>query len=87
MNKKNKYIITILSLIILVTLAITITIFSKQIKCKILENEINQLLETANHCTTNTDCDVNTQSSCPFGCYNLINKNTKIDEIIKKRIF
>lgn len=49
------------------------------------EREINRLLDEANYCNVDSDCAVlNTTVGCPFGCYNLGNKDadiTKIDSL------
>ena len=49
--------------------------------CNKLENDINALLDQANYCNMDSDCVVSTGFQCPFGCYNLVNKNSDLTEI------
>lgn len=51
---------------------------------ELLKEEIIDLLKKANYCKVDTDCLVLTEFWCPFGCYNLINKNTDLTEIREK---
>ncbi|MCF7862078.1 hypothetical protein K9M79_07610 [Candidatus Woesearchaeota archaeon] len=48
--------------------------------------KINQLIENKNHCEKDSDCTLLSEFivlGCPFGCYNLVNKNEDFSEIMK----
>ena len=60
---------------------------SQQEFCSELEDKINELIKEANYCKEDSDCIISTEFWCPFGCYNLFNKDaglTGIREEIKK---
>lgn len=52
--------------------------------CKRLSNEIKKLIEDTNFCAVDTDCVAVQNQVCPFGCYNLSNKNATRNIIIEK---
>jgi hypothetical protein len=85
MKKEIKYTLLSLSIILIISIIIiSYLTIPKLIHCNNLETEINQMLNTANHCTQDSDCGINLESSCPFGCYNLINKKIDITHIKTK---
>ncbi len=43
--------------------------------CESLQNAMRSSLEQANYCTADSDCAATIEPGCPFGCYNLVNKN------------
>ncbi len=49
--------------------------------CDELEKDIRKEMEDANYCATDSDCAITQFGVCPFGCYNLINKNVDINTI------
>ena len=49
--------------------------------CDKLEKQIDMLIESANYCDVDSDCVISTEFWCPFGCYNLFNKNTNLTEV------
>lgn len=55
--------------------------FNKKITEKYIQNEINK----ANYCETNSDCSLVANSKCPFGCYIFVNKEEvdRIDNLLK----
>lgn len=55
--------------------------FDKKVTEKYIQNEINE----ANYCESDSDCGLVTNSKCPFGCYIYVNKNEvdKIDNLLK----
>jgi len=49
-------------------------------ECKELGEKIISLLKESDYCTTGLDCKI-IYLNCPFGCYNLVNKNIGVSEI------
>jgi len=45
--------------------------------CSQLEAQIQALIDQENHCQQDSDCVVGEGFFCPFGCYNLFNKDNK----------
>lgn len=85
MKKEIKYILLTLSIIVTIgIITISYLTIPKIMYCNNLESEINQMLDTANHCTQDSDCGINLDSSCPFGCYNLINNKIDINHLKTK---
>jgi hypothetical protein len=50
--------------------------------CNEIEKEINELLSNKNYCNEDFDC-ISVYMGCPFGCFNLINRNENFDDIKK----
>jgi hypothetical protein len=48
--------------------------------CDALKSQIRSLLDQANHCETADDCRA-VFRGCPFGCYNLVNKDADLSRI------
>ncbi len=68
-----------LILILSVMLIAAALIFSEYIQPAMQEREIKRLLEEANYCAADSDCAVlDTNFGCPFGCFNLGNKNADL---------
>jgi len=85
---KKIYIIS--SIIILAVLIIGISVFYKTKKqivfsgdCNQLITQINGLVEEANYCNADTDCEISTEATKFCGCWGLISKNTDLS-IIKE---
>ena len=79
MNKK--YLFTIIGLLIIGIAIIFFIFIPNNFSCDNLEEEVHQLLEDANYCNVDSDCEINTEFWCPFGCYNLVNKNADLNQI------
>jgi len=79
MDKKYLYIIIVLLIISLITLYFLLN--PNNITCESKEKKVFTLLEKANYCKVDTDCEVNTEFLCPFGCYSLVNKNVDLNQI------
>lgn len=50
-----------------------------------LEAEIKNLIEQANYCEVDLDCELLSEEfslGCPFGCFNLVNKNADFSKIL-----
>lgn len=52
--------------------------------CEKLEIDINKLLDDINYCTEDSDCEYESRYYCPFGCYQLFNKNVDLSLIDEK---
>jgi hypothetical protein len=48
--------------------------------CNELENELDEMLSSANHCKKDSDCK-KINLGCPFGCYNLVNIDANTSDI------
>jgi hypothetical protein len=70
--------------IILLLLTLTLLTACSQVDCEQLEGEVNDLITEANYCEVDTDCEVNFDFSCPFGCENLVNKDADLTLIQEK---
>ncbi len=81
MKRKIAAVVT-LSVVLIILLA-AIIIFNNLYfaDCDNLKNEAKSLLKKANYCSADSDCILSAGLSCPFGCYNLINKNADITVI------
>ncbi|MBU2100602.1 hypothetical protein KKG83_02235 [Candidatus Micrarchaeota archaeon] len=55
-----------------------------QTDCNKLEQEIKEELNSVNYCEEDVDCVVWQQASCPFGCYNFVNKNADLNPLKEK---
>ncbi|MFH1643919.1 MAG: hypothetical protein ABIA74_01970, partial [bacterium] len=53
-------------------------------ECTEKATEIKKLIEEQNYCENDLDCVIDIETSCPFGCYNLFNKNAGLTEIKEK---
>ncbi len=72
-----------LSAVLVILLAATI-IFGNLVfpNCDNIEKQINELLKKANYCNADSDCKTSdVYLGCPFGCYNLVNKNSDLSGI------
>lgn len=49
-------------------------------ECKVLEEDIEEMLGLANHCKKDSDC-MKINLGCPFGCYNLVNITANTNDI------
>ncbi len=67
--------------IIFLLLTLTLLTACTPIDCEQLEGEVNDLINAANYCEVDTDCELNFAFSCPFGCENLVNKDADLTEI------
>lgn len=68
-------------ILFIVSLAAAI-VFVAIIQPGMQEREIKRLLNEANYCAVDSDCAVlNTPLECPFGCYNLGNKDANLTRI------
>lgn len=81
MNKKYILFAILLTIFIIILYFILI---QDNINCDKLKNDIDQLLDKANNCELVSDCEVNAEFGCPFGCYNLANKNADLSYIRDK---
>ena len=52
--------------------------------CSDLEGQIKNMIDEINYCDTDNDCVVESRYSCPFGCYQLFNKEANLSIIDKK---
>jgi len=67
---------------IILTLFIIIFISGCTSNCETQEKDINQLIDSKNYCGQDSDCILlDIDYGCPFGCYNLINKNEEFQSI------
>jgi len=53
-------------------------------ECNEIETEAKTLIEEQNYCEEDSDCVINKEFSCPFGCYNLFNKEADLTGIKEK---
>lgn len=56
-------------------------------ECDKEKNEIMNLLEEARSCTEDSQCILAPGYGCPFGCYNIVNKNAdlgKAEKLVEK---
>lgn len=69
-------------LILFVVLIAAAIVFIAIIQPNMQERGIKRLLNEANYCAVDSDCAVlNTNLGCPFGCYNLGNKDADVTQI------
>lgn len=82
MRMKSKIVaLSAISAVLVILLAV-ILVFSGSFfpNCDSLENQVKDLLEEANYCSADSGCIAN-GLGCPFGCYNLVNKNADFEKI------
>jgi hypothetical protein len=54
---------------------------AEQFTCGELDARGNAFLDEANYCEDDSDCSISTEFGCPFGCFNLVNKNADLTGI------
>ena len=79
MNKSRIWLFVVASLVLIVFIAGCAEV-NENIKQEKLKTEINNKIEAANYCDVTSDCKIES-FGCPFGCWNLVNKNANINEI------
>jgi len=76
----TKIFIIVLFFVVIVT---GILFFNEQssFSCEASESNIKKLIGDANYCRVDSDCVLSTEFWCPFGCYQVFNKNADLTEI------
>ncbi|MFH0951780.1 MAG: hypothetical protein V1838_01175 [Patescibacteria group bacterium] len=67
-----------------ITVANANTRFGTEEECTVMENIIQGHLAAANYCQQDSDCVMLAKYWCPFGCYNLLNKEVDTGQIDKE---
>ncbi len=82
-NMHKKFILGVI--IIKLTIIISLFLLSKPAKCDSMYDEIEQMIDEANYCEIDSDCEVLHLGGIyiEFGCYHFVNKNTDVFEIYK----
>lgn len=76
------------AIFLVIVFVFSVSIFARgdKLEYEVLKDRADYLLKEAKACEVDSDCQVTTELSCPYGCYEAINKEydlTTLKELIE----
>jgi len=78
-----KRVIKIFLIVVAVIIIVILLRLNTPIDCHVLETKITRAINDSNFCEKDLHCDVKlvNESVCPFGCYQLVNRDAKLKDL------